>query len=427
MNIVGTVLVSQSIQNSKKTMTSDMMSGHVVERDSLSISETITNIGTPPLTVLDQEIATCKGLKLTSGITSTHTVTHLRMALRAMSLIVAVSTEKKFGLRRAVRGAAFAHLPAGYAAKVTIPTALAATDLMSLMPDMVLRGLILGARENTQRVTVPIAQEARHADTGPMKRVKKRTFSIDAEKSLRKIRSEAQILLSRISEPEDESMETDVRHSGTAKEPRPAGLSVPSSATSLTGETSPERTRLSAKEKGKGKASANAFEQSEAQRPSKSHHSVTRTRRDHRQHEQTSPSGRPKAAALDKGKDKEVAEKESEMAHPTRASTQQHSAKSRRPTAEKGGEHQCDWKSKYDTLKSEVEKGRPGQAFGVDEVSHDHQCEWKDKYLALEPKAEDGQGQQQQADLGLEGLTIVLHMRGKDDLVINTDLRDLDQ
>lgn len=248
----------------------------------------------------------------------------------------------------------------------------------------------------------------------------------DAEQSLRKIRSEAKILLSKISEPEDESMETEVRHSGTAKDHGPAGLSVPSSATSLTGETSPERHRLSAQEKGKGKASANAFDQSEPQRPGKPHHSVTRTGHDRRQHDQTSLSARPKPAGRDKGKAKEDAQKQLDMPHVPCTSTQKQSAKSRQPTAERGGEHQCDWKDKYDTLKAEIDESRPEEGFGVDEAGHDHQCDWKDKYLALKPKVEDGQAQQQ-ADLGLEGLTIVLHMRDKDDLVINTDLRELDQ
>ncbi|KAK8874615.1 hypothetical protein PGQ11_005129 [Apiospora arundinis] len=32
------------------------------------------------------------------------------------------------------------------------------------------------------------------------------------------------------------------------------------------------------------------------------------------------------------------------------------------------------------------------------------------------------QQQQQDEDLGIQGLTIVMHLKGKDDLVINTDL-----
>ncbi|KUI65721.1 hypothetical protein VM1G_01124 [Cytospora mali] len=53
-----------------------------------------------------------------------------------------------------------------------------------------------------------------------------------------------------------------------------------------------------------------------------------------------------------------------------------------------------------------------------------HQCNWKEKYHTLRSEVDDSQ--RQSDDIGLEGLTIVLHMRGKDDLVINTDLRDLD-
>ncbi|KAK7735292.1 hypothetical protein SLS53_007523 [Cytospora paraplurivora] len=56
--------------------------------------------------------------------------------------------------------------------------------------------------------------------------------------------------------------------------------------------------------------------------------------------------------------------------------------------------------------------------------SQDHQSDWKEKYIALKSEVEGTQGQA--GDIGLEGLTIVLHMKGKDDLVINTDLRDLE-
>lgn len=56
--------------------------------------------------------------------------------------------------------------------------------------------------------------------------------------------------------------------------------------------------------------------------------------------------------------------------------------------------------------------------------SQDHQSDWKERYNALKSEVEGTQGQA--GDIGLEGLTIVLHMKGKDDLVINTDLRDLE-
>lgn len=59
----------------------------------------------------------------------------------------------------------------------------------------------------------------------------------------------------------------------------------------------------------------------------------------------------------------------------------------------------------------------------VSEMAHDHQCDWKEKYVTLQSEV-DAQGQTD--DIGLEGLTIVLHMKGRDDLVINTDLRNLE-
>lgn len=246
----------------------------------------------------------------------------------------------------------------------------------------------------------------------------------DAEKSLRKIRSEARILLSKISEPEDESMEAAVRRSATFKDHKPAGLSVPSSATSLTGDTSPERPRLSAKEKGKGKTSATTFKQSRGQHLSKPPRPVTETGREHRV-DRASKSERPGLASWDKGRGKEAVREQSDIPRSTRTSNQQHVGRSQQPKAKRAGEHQCDWKDKYNTLKVEIEDGRQGQDSGAVEVGQDHQCDWKEKYLALESEVEAGQGQQ--GDLGLEGLTIVLHMRGKDDLVINTDLRELDQ
>lgn len=212
-----------------------------------------------------------------------------------------------------------------------------------------------------------------------------------------------------------------MRRSATLKERKPAGLFVPSSATSLTEDTTPERPRLSAKEKGKGKATATTFDESEAQHPTKHHHSLTEKSRDHH-HDQTSKLERSKITSGEKGKAKAGIQ---EQSHVPRTSNQQHSPDSRQPAAEKGVDHQCDWKDKYNTLKAEFDDGRQMQGLGVAEASDEHKCDWKEKYLALQRDAEENQDQQ--ADLGLEGLTIVLHMRGKDDLVINTDLRQLDQ
>lgn len=266
-----------------------------------------------------------------------------------------------------------------------------------------------------------------HYDQVPMD-TRTRIAHRDAEKSLRKIRSETRILLSKISEPEDESMEPALRRRATFKDREPAGLSVPSSATSLTGDTSPDRPRLSAKEKGKGKASATTFEQSGVQNPSRPRRPVTERDREHGQKhhvDRASKSERPGLASRDKAKAKEAIREQSDVPRSTRTSNQQHAGRSQQPTAETAGEHQCDWKDKFNTLKAEIEDGLQGQDSGAIEVGQDHQCDWKDKYVALKSEVEADGGQQ--GDLGLEGLTIVLHMRGKDDLVINTDLRELDQ
>ncbi|KAJ4391841.1 hypothetical protein N0V93_005461 [Gnomoniopsis smithogilvyi] len=53
----------------------------------------------------------------------------------------------------------------------------------------------------------------------------------------------------------------------------------------------------------------------------------------------------------------------------------------------------------------------------------DHECDWKQRYITLQADV-DARGQP--GNIGLEGLTIVLHMQGRDDLVINTDLRNLE-
>lgn len=56
-------------------------------------------------------------------------------------------------------------------------------------------------------------------------------------------------------------------------------------------------------------------------------------------------------------------------------------------------------------------------------MDSNHECEWKDRYKTLKSDL-DTKGRTD--DIGLEGLTIVLHMQGRDDLVINTDLRNLE-
>ncbi|OTA80057.1 hypothetical protein M434DRAFT_38162 [Hypoxylon sp. CO27-5] len=84
-------------------------------------------------------------------------------------------------------------------------------------------------------------------------------------------------------------------------------------------------------------------------------------------------------------------------------------------------------------------------------VPPNHDCSWKDRYMALAAEirllkaelstraslairdvdytGEGGEGAvNDDDDLGIEGVTIIMHLRGRDDLVINTDLtRDPDQ
>ncbi|PNY23256.1 Uncharacterized protein TCAP_06796 [Tolypocladium capitatum] len=82
-------------------------------------------------------------------------------------------------------------------------------------------------------------------------------------------------------------------------------------------------------------------------------------------------------------------------------------------------EHYCAWRDRYLDLSAEVEKWKS-------ELSS---CDGSDEALGEQPRRRDkgvgaDLGQCGTADnVGIEGLTIVVHMRYKDDLVINTDLK----
>lgn len=70
------------------------------------------------------------------------------------------------------------------------------------------------------------------------------------------------------------------------------------------------------------------------------------------------------------------------------------------------------------------EPERPrGAVWPMGAIPCEHDCDWKDRYIDVRKEVE---AQEQTDDIGLEGLTIVLHMKGRDDLVINTDLRNLE-
>ncbi|KAG8165635.1 hypothetical protein KVR01_004187 [Diaporthe batatas] len=378
-------------------------SGMTAEEESPSINEIVTSTGLP----LDvgREPMMLKVLRATSDTTNTRVATRRIKNRRVVDLIVVASTETNLNLGNAVREAATALLQTRCTADQIIPATSAATGLTSSTQGMPTHEAETRARESTLQATVLVARPALRTGTGPTTKQKRRTFVTDgrtrlsqddAERSLRKIRSEARLLLSKISGPEDESREhAPLRRRTTFQDLRPAaGLAVPSSATSLAGETSPEGPRLSAREKGKGRAGP-----SEPRRQSKSHYPAAEEDSEHREGDRMSTAGGPILGSL---------------AHPA--------APRRRTSAEAGGgEHQCDWKEKYDALRAEVDQAASGAA----EAGDDHQCGWREKYAALK-KPEDGEGQGQRDDIGLEGLTIVLHLRGRDDLVINTDLRELD-
>ncbi|KND87929.1 hypothetical protein TOPH_07415 [Tolypocladium ophioglossoides CBS 100239] len=83
-------------------------------------------------------------------------------------------------------------------------------------------------------------------------------------------------------------------------------------------------------------------------------------------------------------------------------------------------EHSCVWRDRYLDLSVEVEKWK----------SELNSCDRSDEALAdeLPTRRDKGVGVDLRQggtadDVGIEGLTIVVHMRYKDDLVINTDLR----
>ncbi|PHH60693.1 hypothetical protein CDD81_1345 [Ophiocordyceps australis] len=78
--------------------------------------------------------------------------------------------------------------------------------------------------------------------------------------------------------------------------------------------------------------------------------------------------------------------------------------------------HSCSWRERYMKLSAEVDKWK----------SELKSCDPGEEVMASRRDIGVGGGIAQQAasdDLGIEGLTIVVHMRHRDDLVINTDLR----
>lgn len=80
--------------------------------------------------------------------------------------------------------------------------------------------------------------------------------------------------------------------------------------------------------------------------------------------------------------------------------------------------HHCSWKDQYLGLAAEVRHLKAEMASR--EVAPDQSPPQRDRETVDAGVGEDLVGE----GLGIEGLTIVMHLRGRDDLVISTDLRD---
>ncbi|KAK2590041.1 hypothetical protein QQS21_012282 [Conoideocrella luteorostrata] len=72
--------------------------------------------------------------------------------------------------------------------------------------------------------------------------------------------------------------------------------------------------------------------------------------------------------------------------------------------------HSCDWKERYLNLRNEIVSSQDM----LGPYEHGSRLKGADAYVGYEGDPAD--------ELGIEGLTIIIHMKHKDDLVINTDL-----
>ncbi|GKT47884.1 uncharacterized protein ColSpa_08065 [Colletotrichum spaethianum] len=72
--------------------------------------------------------------------------------------------------------------------------------------------------------------------------------------------------------------------------------------------------------------------------------------------------------------------------------------------------HTCSWKERYLNLTAEVRQLK------AEIVSQERRNSSDRVDVGVNVSSDDN------CDLGVEGLTIVMHLKGKDDLIINTDL-----
>ena len=84
----------------------------------------------------------------------------------------------------------------------------------------------------------------------------------------------------------------------------------------------------------------------------------------------------------------------------------------------KSREHSCPWRDRFMDLSAEVDQLRC-ELDSCEEASHPDPNEQKSRDRGRKDKHPTHECD----DVGIEGLTVVVHLKGKDDLVINTDLR----
>ena len=91
------------------------------------------------------------------------------------------------------------------------------------------------------------------------------------------------------------------------------------------------------------------------------------------------------------------------------------------PDMAKNDSHNCAWRDRYMDLNTELEKWKN------EVISYDleqDQAEGGEFTARNKEDTADATEMRSADEVGIEGLTIVVHMRYRDDLVINTDLKD---
>lgn len=92
------------------------------------------------------------------------------------------------------------------------------------------------------------------------------------------------------------------------------------------------------------------------------------------------------------------------------------------PVNESPARHSCGWKDRFMDLSAEVDHLRTELASHAGTSSDTNTDTNTARGIATQTTPR--QSKQNDSDTGIEGITIVIHLRGKDDLVINTDLRN---